>query len=573
MMLIFALAASVLPSYASLLAGLEDNVQGGIEQRRNAPFKCELPPSIDPSSDGLPDARDIFFGDDALKLQVKRHSAIVSVPSISYDDNGEPLVDPRWDVFYTLHDRLETLYPNVHRRMDRETVNTLGLVYTIKGTDSSLKPLMLTAHQDVVPVADASTWSYPPFSGYFDGQWLWGRGASDDKNSLTALMSALETLLANPGWIPKRTIILALGFDEECSGRRGAGTIGPYLESLYGLNSMALILDEGGMGLELLGNDTLYALPAVMEKGHIDIWIELHVNGGHSSTPFPHTGIGIVSEIVTQLEAHPWEPKLIEGSPIHNHFICQSEYSPKSAPKITKLIKEGDLKSLAKELATIDRSTHYRLQTSQAVDYFLGGVKINAMPEYIKIGVNHRIAPQDSIPAVKKNILKQIRPIVRKFSLTVKAFEGEDQNPDFDLGETIDDEVVEPMYEVEYNGTLILTSSQPTQVTPISPTSGPVWDVFSGTIQHSFAFDGGKVVPVGELMTGNTDTRHYLNLTPNVYRWVPMRQGHALNAHTVDERVDMESHLEIVSFYYDLIRNFDALKAASIVKTDEVSEL
>lgn len=84
--------------------------------------------------------------------------------------------------------------------------------------------------------------------------------ASDDKNSLTALMSALETLLENPSWIPKRTIIFALGFDEESSGRRGAGTIGPYLENLYGFNSMALILDEGGMGLDLVENNTLCGL-------------------------------------------------------------------------------------------------------------------------------------------------------------------------------------------------------------------------------------------------------------------------------------------------------------------------
>ncbi|KAI0098763.1 peptidase family M20/M25/M40 [Nemania sp. FL0031] len=568
MMIRLALAAGVLPSIAAALAGRLHNTEPEIDQ-----FKCELPPLLDPSSDGLPAARDIFSSEEALKRQVERHSTIVSIPSISYDDNGEPLEDPRWEVFYTLHDTLESLYPNVHRRMDLVKVNTFGLVYTIKGTDPTLKPLMLAAHQDVVPVPDDSLWSYPPFSGHFDGRWLWGRGASDDKNSLTALMSALEELLANPNWIPKRTIVFPLGFDEECSGRRGAGTIGPYLESLYGPNSMALILDEGGMGLDLVGNDTLYALPAVMEKGHVDIWIELYVNGGHSSTPFPHTGIGIVSEIVTRLESHPWKPKLIEGSPIHKHFICQSEYSPDSAPKITKLIKKGDLKRLAKELATIDRSTHYRLQTSQAVDYFIGGVKINAMPEYIKIGVNHRIAPQDSIPAVKANILKQIKPIVKKFSLAVKAFEGEENNPNFELDESFDDDVISPMYEVEYNGTLVLTSSQQTYVTPISPTTGEVWDVFSGTIQHSFVFDGGKVVPVGELMTGNTDTRHYLNLTPNIYRWVPSRKGQTLNAHTVDERVDMENHREILSFYYDLIRNFDASKAASTFETEETEEI
>ncbi len=146
---------------------------------------------------------------------------------------------------------------NSHHRMTREFVNTIGLVYTIQGTNPSLKPIMLAAHQDVVPINDEQAWKYPPFSGHFDGRWLWGRGASDDKNSLTALMSALETLLGYPEWVPKRTIVLALGFDEESSGRRGAGTISQFLEERYGKYGIALILDEGGMGLELLGNDTL----------------------------------------------------------------------------------------------------------------------------------------------------------------------------------------------------------------------------------------------------------------------------------------------------------------------------
>ncbi len=255
--------------------------------------------------------------------------------------------------------------------MVREKVNRFGLVYTIEGSNTSLKPIFLTAHQDVVPVADPSTWTHPPFSAHFDGTWLWGRGASDDKNSLTALMSAVETLLSNPDWTPKRTIILAFGFDEECSGRRGAGSIAKHLESRYGKDSMVLLLDEGGMGLRLI-DDALYALPAVMEKGHIDVWYELHVQGGHSSTPFPHTGIGIISEIVTTLEANPYRPKMIKGSPIHNHFVCQARYSPDAEPEITKLVKKGDLKALVDELVGIDRSTNFRLQTSQSVDIIEG---------------------------------------------------------------------------------------------------------------------------------------------------------------------------------------------------------
>lgn len=375
---------------------------------------------------------------------------------------------------------------------------------------------MLTAHQDVVPVADASTWTYPPFSAHFDGTWLWGRGASDDKNSMTGLLSAVEGLLAE-GFAPKRTVLLAFGFDEECSGRRGAGSIARHLEAVYGNDSMAIILDEGGMGLQLLGGDALYALPAVMEKGHVDIWLELHVVGGHSSVPFPHTGIGIVSEIVAALEARPYAPRLSKASPLYNHLVCQARYSPDAAPRITQLLREGDLEALTAELVAVDRPTHFRLQTSQSVDFISGGQKINAMPEVIRLGVNYRVAPQNSIPEVQHNVVEYIRPIVDKYSLAVKPFEGDKGYEDYRAGRAASSAGIEavgdgvrPFYEVDYNGTLVLTSSQQTQVAPVSPTSGVVWDVFSGTIQHSFAFEGGKVIPVGELMTGNTDTRHYL---------------------------------------------------------------
>lgn len=415
---------------------------------------------------------------------------------------------------------------------------------------------MLTAHQDVVPVADASTWTHPPFDAHFDGTWLWGRGSSDDKNSMTALLSAIESLLAQ-GWSPNRTVLLAFGFDEECSGRKGAGSIAAHLKSVWGEDSLAIILDEGGMGLQQI-DDVLYALPAVTEKGHVDIWLELHVQGGHSSIPFPHTGIGIISEAVVALESHPYDPVLIKDSPIYNHYVCQARYSPKAEPEVTRLLEEGDLETLAKELASQDRPTNFRLQTSQAVDYVSGGQKINAMPEVVRVGVNYRVAPHNSIGEIMHNVVEHLSPIVAKYGLDVKAFEDDDEYESHAGGAHLG--TARPAYDVDYNGTLTLTSSQKTLAAPVAPSSGgdPVWAVFAGTIRHAFSFAGGTVVPVGELMTGNTDTRHYLDLTPNVYRWSPARQGGALNGHTIDERVNMTVHMELVRFYYDFVRNFDA---------------
>ncbi|KAJ4393546.1 hypothetical protein N0V93_002758 [Gnomoniopsis smithogilvyi] len=532
-------------------------------------FECDLPSALDPSSDGLLSAKELFTSKEALEKQIERHSALVKVPSICYDDLGPFDSDPRWAPFYDFHDVLAQTFPLIHSHFTREKINTFGLLYTLPGSDPSLKPLMLTAHQDVVPVADASTWTYPPFDAYFDGTWLWGRGASDDKNSMTALLSAIETLLQQPDFTPKRTILLAFGFDEECSGVKGAGSIAAHLKEAYGPDSLAIILDEGGMGLQQI-DDVLYALPGVMEKGHVDIWFALHVAGGHSSIPFPHTGIGIMSEFVVALESNPYTPKLIKDSPIYNHYVCQARYSPKAEPKVTKLLEKGELKELAKELASQDRSTNYRLQTSQAVDYIGGGQKINAMPEVVTLGVNYRVAPQDSIGKIMHNIVQYIKPVAKKYGLKIKAFEADEEYASYVADEVTEnfavmntEGTVEPLYEVDYNATLVLTSSQKTQVAPVSPSvDDDVWDVFSGTIQHAFAFDGGKVVPVGELMTGNTDTRHYLDLTRNVYRWSPTRAGGSENAHTIDERVNMTVHMELVRFYYDFVRNFEASDVA-----------
>lgn len=81
-----------------------------------------------------------------------------------------------------------------HTTLKLTKVNTYGLLYEWEGTDASLKPLLLAAHQgayrkvvysgddcwlnikfvqisDVVPVDPRTVdeWVHPPFSGFFDG--------------------------------------------------------------------------------------------------------------------------------------------------------------------------------------------------------------------------------------------------------------------------------------------------------------------------------------------------------------------------------------------------------------------
>ncbi|KAI9172752.1 LOW QUALITY PROTEIN: carboxypeptidase [Paramyrothecium foliicola] len=530
-------------------------------------FRCDVPPALDPVRDGLPSNKNRFTGNDALAKQVHRHQAIVQVPTVCYDDLGDLHSDERWQPFHQLQEVLNATYPLVHQHFTLTKINTFGLVFTLQGSDASLKPVLLTAHQDVVPVTEDGGWTYPPFSAIFDGTWLWGRGSADDKNSLTAIMSAAEALLETPGWAPKRTIILAFGFDEECSGYRGAGEIGKHLKSMYGEYGIELILDEGSDGLQDAGGGVTYAPVGVLEKGHLDIYFELHVRGGHSSTPPPHSAIGIISEIVAALEQHRYEPKITPASPIYPNLVCKMVHSPELNPELHKYIRSGDLDGLGEQFAALGPLSRFAITSAVAVTTIVGGQKINAMPEAVTLGVNFRIAQHDSIPKAQHDVLLDIQPVLQKYRLNVSAFDGDADYHQYvrerrlssvDRFDAVDPEAqrqLAPSGSADSGGRLTLRAADKFNVTPVAPTQGTTWDVLTGTIRHTFGSGQRLVVPIGNVMMGNTDTRHYSDLSHNIYRWMPIPQGDMKDYHAVNERVKMESQLNMVAFYHDLLRN------------------
>lgn len=109
-----ALLSSVIAgASASIPVRFLDQVPLDTQAGLDSEFTCNLPQAIDPAGDGLPSADSLFSSDEALDRQIKRHQAVVRVPSVSYDDNGSPGEDERWAPFYDLHKVLEDLYPNV----------------------------------------------------------------------------------------------------------------------------------------------------------------------------------------------------------------------------------------------------------------------------------------------------------------------------------------------------------------------------------------------------------------------------------------------------------------------------
>ncbi|KAJ3187999.1 hypothetical protein HDU85_006392 [Gaertneriomyces sp. JEL0708] len=469
---------------------------------------------------------------------VKRMSGAIQVATQSFDDMGPVDKDPRWDIFAKFEAYLRETFPEVHERLEVAKVNTYGLVYTWQGKDSSLKPILLAAHQDVVPVPQETTdrWTYPPFDGYFDGEWIWGRGAGDCKNNLIGILEAVE-ILVKANFEPNRTVVLGFGFDEEVGGDRGARHISAYLEKTYGRDGFAAIVDEGGLGIGPAFGDTIFALPATGEKGYVDIVVTVDVPGGHSSVPPDHTGIGVLADVIKHLESNPDSPHLTSRNPYLSYLQCAAEHSDGMTKWMRKAILLGKkLQKVADALSAESRVMKSQMQTTQAVDVIRGGVKVNALPERSEVMINYRIAVESSVDELKEKFVHLVKKKAQKYNLMLDAFG--------DKYET---------RNVRW-GTMRLSTREALNPAPVSPMTSDAYAVLAGTVKHTFGRD---VVVAPTVMTGNTDTKYYWNLTRDIYRFSPVRSADKYNIHTVDERVSISGHLEGVWFYHELIRNFD----------------
>lgn len=154
----------------------------------------------------------------------ERLSRAVQINTVSTDDMPEDASDPRFDGHYEFAKFMEREYPSVYEHLTHEAINVHGHLFTWKGKSDTDKPIFLMAHEDTVPVNPETVdqWTYAPWSGEITdnatkdtpGKWIWGRGASDCKNSLVAILGAVEKLVAE-GFQPDRTVLIGYGFDEE----------------------------------------------------------------------------------------------------------------------------------------------------------------------------------------------------------------------------------------------------------------------------------------------------------------------------------------------------------------------
>jgi carboxypeptidase PM20D1 len=411
-----------------------------------------------------------------------------------------------------LRDYLKQSFPLVHSTMQREVLPDGALLFTWKGQDQALDPVILMGHMDVVPVpAEAlPLWKHAPYSGDNADGFIWGRGTLDDKIHVLSLLEAAETLIGR-GFTPRRTILFAFGDDEENGGAYGAQKIVKLLQER--LVHPDFVVDEGGIVIRgaIPGINRPLALIGVTEKGILDAELTTKGVGGHSSAPPRHTAIGELSMALTRLEAHPFPASLTVAE--KEQYATLAPYMP-----FSQRVVLGNLwlfSPLVVKMGIKDPEQAGAYRTTTAETIVSGGFKSNALPPSARAVVNFRILPGETADSV----LNRVRKIVDDPGVTVSAL-----NP--------------------------ATTRDPS---PISPVDSNGYKALETSIHQLFP----DAIVSPYQLNAATDSSFYTALTPNVYRFLAVEADPSVltQIHGLNERIAPEKYLKTVQFMAQLIQN------------------
>ena len=404
---------------------------------------------------------------------------------------------------------LQTTYPRFHAAATRQIVAGGALIYAWKGSDPSLAPIILMAHQDVVPVAEETRnlWKADPFGGEIRDGAVWGRGSMDDKGNLVSLFEAAEDLAAR-GFQPKRTILIVSGADEEVSGasmRAAAAEL-----KRQGVRAQ-FALDEGMVILKRFPvTGTPVAIIGVAEKGYATLRLTARSAGGHSSAPPKDTAAVSIARAVVAINDHGF-PLRYDGPTRQMTEALAPQMGAVPRFLIANDWLFGPL--IAGQIAASDQGAA-SLHTTTAPTMLQGSPKENALPALATARINYRIAPGDTAAGV----MARARAAVGSLPVEL-SFEG---------------------------GAAAV--SDPSPVSSTQSASYRLLAALAADVSHA------PVVP--GLVTAATDSRHLRDVTEDTYRFQPvtfeMRDVEMI--HGANEHLSLDNLRTMVSFYTRLMQ-------------------
>ncbi|XP_072336103.1 N-fatty-acyl-amino acid synthase/hydrolase PM20D1-like isoform X3 [Scyliorhinus torazame] len=296
-------------------------------------------------------------------------------------------------------------------------------------------------------------------------------------------------------------------------GNSGARNIARVLQSRG--TKLSFLLDEGSAIFNgiIPGLDQPAALIATSEKGYVTIGLSVSTGTGHSSMPPKETSIGILAAAVSKLENNPMPRMFGQGpeSGLFEHLSSQLRF-----PLNVVMANLWLFSSLVGRMMEKEPSTNAIVRTTTAVTEFHAGVKENVIAPFARATVNFRLHPAHT----PEELLRQVKNIISDERVKIDVLKN---SPSLPLSS----------YDDNSFG----------------------YQVIKVTIGNIFP----EVAIAPGLCIASTDTKHYQNLTNELYRFSPviLKKEDLSRIHGVNERISVKNYEEFVKFYFRLMQHSD----------------
>lgn len=431
--------------------------------------------------------------------KAERLAKLIRCKTISNKDAS--LIDQ--SEFDKFKETLKELYPTVYAKAELEEIAG-GLLFKIQGK-SSMKPSVLMAHFDVVPVNE-DKWEVDPFAGIVKDGFLWGRGTLDTKSSLFGVMEAAEELLKTD-FVPENDLYLAFGCNEEVAGDCVPTMVKTMKER--GIKP-AFVLDEGGavLGANISVFPHDIATIGIAEKGHMDVILTVKGQSGHSSQPPVHTAVGALAKDICKIEDNQFPMKVNDAVKYMIKGIAP--YTP--FPVRLVAANMWCFAPLAKFGCKFNKTSAALLRTSMAFTQLWGSNGANVLASEAKANVNIRLAPG----CKSEDAVKRITDIADDKNLTAE----------------------------------IVNSAEATEITK---PEGKYWEIIRGAVSCNFE----NTVTAPYLMVGGTDSRHFGEICDTIFKFSPIncRGGLLGTIHSENERIRLDNMESLINFFAVVIGN------------------
>lgn len=265
-----------------------------------------------------------------------------------------------------------------------------NLVARLKGNGSK-RPVLLLAHTDVVGV-DKEKWPVDPFGAVIKDGYVWGRGTSDDKDKLVAMLMTM-ILMKRSGAVLDRDLIFLAESGEEADPT-SVGINFMVREHLDEITAEFALTEGGGMRLEN-GQVTTFQVETT-EKVPKRARLVATGTSGHGSVPRIDNPLVHLGAAIAKLGT--WETPMHLNETTRTYFQKLAGISsPAAAARYMALLDPQRAEDVQTYFAENEPSVYSMVRTSVVPTILKAGVGPNVIPSEAEATLDIRALPGEDI--------------------------------------------------------------------------------------------------------------------------------------------------------------------------------